>query len=186
MPSAPEPQNRGLLRLFFALPCPPEQAAAICQWRAGQALPGRPVPEANLHLTLAFLGTQPASLLPELYRLAQTLHCPTFELRLEHLDSLGHGFICLRPSRTPVALDQLASLLREALFEHGLVLPDSRAFVPHLTLTRQAPQRLHGQAPLFTWPVERFGLYQSYNDAEGVHYRELASWPLLPPERASI
>ncbi|HBB77192.1 MAG TPA: RNA 2',3'-cyclic phosphodiesterase, partial [Pseudomonas sp.] len=48
------------LRLFFALPCPPEQAAAICSWRDRQALGGRPVALENLHLTLAFLGAQPA------------------------------------------------------------------------------------------------------------------------------
>lgn len=28
------------LRLFFALPCPPEQATAICAWRDGQAFDG--------------------------------------------------------------------------------------------------------------------------------------------------
>ena len=62
--------SESTLRLFFALPCPPEQATAICRWRDEQALQGRPVPPQNLHLTLAFLGAQPADCLDGLQRLA--------------------------------------------------------------------------------------------------------------------
>ena len=86
MPSVPEPQDTGLLRLFFALPCPPDQAAAICQWRAGQTLPGRPVPEANLHLTLAFLGEADETTQARLIAAAERQHCPPFSV---HLDQTG-------------------------------------------------------------------------------------------------
>lgn len=59
------------LRLFFALPCPPEQAADICAWREDQALDGRIVPQDNLHLTLAFLGAQPREHLDALLQMLQ-------------------------------------------------------------------------------------------------------------------
>lgn len=170
--------NDKSLRLFFAIPCPVAQAEAICDWRDSQQLPGRPVPQANLHLTLAFLGAQPPESLEPLQRLAGALRCAPFELRLECLDSIGHGFICLRPQHTPVALEQLSTRLRQALLEQGLMPPDSRPFLPHLTLLRQSPVSVCAVAPTFAWPVERFGLFVSESGPDGVHYRELASWPL--------
>ena len=170
--------NDKSLRLFFAIPCPAAQAEAICRWRDSQQLPGRPVPPANLHLTLAFLGAQPPAALELLQRLAGTLHCAPFELCLDRLERIGHGFLCLRPEQTPETLEQLETRLRQTLLEHGLMPPDSRPFLPHLTLLRQSPARPCTVAPTFAWPVERFGLYASESGADGVHYRELASWPL--------
>ncbi|EIK52838.1 2'-5' RNA ligase [Stutzerimonas stutzeri TS44] len=167
----------GSLRLFFALPCPPAQAAAICTWRDGLALDGRPVPAQNLHLTLAFLGAQPTSRLEELTRLAAGLDCPAFALRLDRLATIGKGFICLLPSAAPPALDYLVAALRAQLATQGLV-PDSRPFLPHLTLTRHAHERAHGHSPAFAWTVDRFVLFVSETTAQGARYRELGSWPL--------
>lgn len=42
-------------KLFFALPLP-ELAPELATWRDQRPWPGQPVPESNLHLTLAFLG----------------------------------------------------------------------------------------------------------------------------------
>ena len=169
--------SESTLRLFFALPCPPEQATAICRWRDEQALQGRPVPPQNLHLTLAFLGAQPADCLDGLRRLAADLDCPAFELTLDRLITLGKGFICLQPSAPPPALDYLAAALRAQLAALGLVL-DSRPFLPHLTLTRHGHERVHGHSPAFGWTVDRFVLFVSETTAQGARYRELGSWPL--------
>lgn len=173
------------LRLFFALPCPPEQAAAICAWRDTQEVEGRPVAQANLHLTLAFLGAQPADLLDDLKQLAASIEGQAFDLNLDRLITLGKGFVCLHPSLVPPALAWLAATLAERLAAQGIVL-DARPFLPHLTLLRQAPERLNGAAPTFNWTVDRFVLYQSSNTPAGVRYNELGSWPLdrsllLPP-----
>lgn len=165
------------LRLFFALPCPPEQAATICAWRAAQGAAGRPVAQANLHLTLAFLGAQPAERLNELKQLAASIEGQAFELNLDRLITLGKGFVCLRPSLVPPALAWLAATLAERLAAQGIIL-DARPFLPHLTLLRQAPERVTGAAPAFSWVVDRFVLYQSSNTPEGVRYDELGSWPL--------
>jgi len=167
------------LRLFFALPCPPEQAAAICAWRDDQALDGRAVSRDNLHLTLAFLGAQPKEHLDALLQMAATVHAEAFSLSLDRLTTIGKGFICLQPASTPPALLQLVEALSERLAALGVVL-DCRPFLPHLTLSRQARSRAQQPAPDFTWHVDRFVLYRSVNTADGVRYDELGSWPLLP------
>ena len=167
------------LRLFFALPCPPEQAAAICAWREDQALDGRAVSRDNLHLTLAFLGAQPREHLDALLQMAATVHAEAFSLTLDRLTTIGKGFICLQPASTPPALLQLVEALSERLAALGVVL-DCRPFLPHLTLSRQARSRAQQPAPDFTWHVDRFVLYRSVNTADGVRYDELGSWPLLP------
>ena len=167
------------LRLFFALSCPPEQAAAICDWRDRQSLGGRPVPLENLHLTLAFLGAQPEADLEAIRQLAADIVSPGFELVLNRLITLGKGFVCLAPTEAPPALLHLAASLAERLAALGLVL-DSRPYLPHMTLTRQAATRVRGAAARFSWKAERFVLYQSQNTPDGVRYRELGSWPLHP------
>lgn len=169
------------LRLFFALPCPPDQAAAISSWRDQQAFGGRPVPAVNLHMTLAFLGAQPAEHLEALRQLADGIDCPGFELELNGLIILGKGFVCLQPQTPPAGLLQLAAALNERLSALGVVL-DSRPFLPHMTLARQADAKAQCPAASFSWPVERFVLYQSQNTADGVRYQELGSWPLGAPQ----
>jgi len=168
------------LRLFFALPCPPRHAAAICDWRDQQSFGGRPVPAANLHLTLAFLGAQPGEHLQAVRQLADGINCQGFELVLDRLITLGKGFVCLQPQTPPAALMRLATSLVERLGAAGLVL-DSRPFLPHMTLTRQADAKVQGPAASFSWQVERFVLYQSQNTLDGVRYDELGSWPLRVP-----
>ena len=168
------------LRLFFALPCPPEQAAAICAWRDDQAIDGRAVPRDNLHLTLAFLGAQPKDHLDALLQMAATVQTDSFSLTLDRLTTIGKGFICLQPSNTNPALLQLVEALSERLAALGVIL-DCRPFLPHLTLSRQAQSRPQQPAPVFSWHVDRFVLYRSRNTEDGVHYDELGSWPLAAP-----
>lgn len=168
------------LRLFFALPCPPEQATAICAWRDGQAFDGRPVAEANLHMTLAFLGAQPKERLDALLTMASGIEGTAFDLRLDRLTTIGKGFICLQPSTTPQALSRLVATLAEHLAALGVVL-DSRPFLPHLTLARQARSRPSGAAPGFAWHADHFGLYLSTATPGGVRYDALGRWPLAAP-----
>ena len=167
------------LRLFFALPCPAEQAVAITRWRDGQFLGGDSVPLENLHLTLAFLGSQPAERLPALLQLAESVHVEGFELSLNQLVTLDQNYICLAPGKSPPALMQLAASLAERLGTLGIAL-DPRPFLPHLTLTRQAHAPLQGATPTFYWPARDFGLYLSHSVPGGVRYQSLGNWPLLP------
>lgn len=165
------------LRLFFALPCPPAHAEAIGQWRDALDIGGKPVPSANFHLTLAFLGNRPADEVPHLLKLAEQVAGEPFTLRLDVLTTIGRGFACLQPHEAPAALRQLQAGLALRLAAAGIAL-DDRPFTPHLTLARDAQRTLECTPPVFSWNVDRFALYVSESGPAGVHYRELGSWQL--------
>lgn len=164
------------LRLFFALPCPPALAQQIGHWRDSQGIAGATVPLANLHMTLAFLGSQPIAQVEALCALAASIQVPRFTLQLDQSTLIGGGYACLEPSTTPDALLQLVDTLNEGLRARGIE-PDPQPFRPHVTLLRNACWR-PTQAPVLTWPVRAFGLYASHSEAAGVRYQALASWPL--------
>lgn len=174
------------LRLFFALPCPPPLATAICAWRAREVPGGKAVAARDLHLTLAFLGAQPASCLAPLLSLAAQLPGEGCELRLDRLGRWRGGVLHLAPSRVPQALDELQRQLHARLSGAGFEL-EPRAFRPHLTLARHYPQAPAGAAPTFDWPLRQFALFCSEYDGHGSRYRLLGQWPLRPatPTRRS-
>lgn len=173
--------NEKPLRLFFALGCPSELAEPICSWRDNQNLGGRPVAKDNLHLTLAFLGSHPATALDGLKQLGDQLQGDAFSLRLDQVQTIGHGFLCLTPSLAPPPLLQLVEHLRSGLAALGVAL-DSRPFLPHVTLAREADKQLPCLAmAAFEWHVDGFGLFRSENTKTGVRYDELAHWPLTAP-----
>lgn len=62
-------------KLFFALPLP-ELAPELATWRDQRPWPGQPVPESNLHLTLAFLGEADETTQARLIAVAERQHCP--------------------------------------------------------------------------------------------------------------
>ena len=78
---------------------------------------------------------------------------------------------------------QLATSFAQRLSALGIIL-DSRPFLPHLTLARQAELPRRCEPPTFSWVVDRFVLYRSENTEDGVRYREFGSWPLTGPEVA--
>jgi 2'-5' RNA ligase len=164
------------LRLFFALSCPPQLRQQICAWRDSQNWPGKAVPETNLHLTLAFLGSQPAERLDALLALGQSIRVAPFELQLDHAGLIGERHGCLLPTQPATGLLELADRLRQGLDALGIEL-DSRPFRPHVTLLRQASPPPSAPAAL-DWPVAEFGLYASLNTATGVRYQALGCWPL--------
>ncbi|MEX6502820.1 RNA 2',3'-cyclic phosphodiesterase [Pseudomonas zhanjiangensis] len=172
------------LRLFFALDCPSGLASAISHWRDGLHLPGRPVATDNLHLTLAFLGSQPLTRLAELRQVAASLHLPGFVLHLDRLQQRRNGLLYLAPSQPPEALLTLADSLQQALRELGIAL-DERAFHAHLTLMRRCPRRPAAAAPSFTWTVDHFCLFASQQASQGINYHRLQQWPLLPQAHAA-
>ena len=141
------------LRLFFAIPCCPQLARDIVDWRARNPVEGKPVAPENLHLTLAFLGSQPRGQVEALAALAASLTPTTFTLRLDRLARWKNGLLHLAPSKVPPALTDLERSLREQLLISGFTL-ETRHFKPHLTLARHCPrlpstppQPLIGQRP---------------------------------------
>jgi 2'-5' RNA ligase len=169
-------------RLFFAL-WPPEDLQAALAGEARRALAGhrgRPVPAANLHITLAFLGATAPADRACYERAADTLAGrPGFSLVLDHLAfHRRRGMLWARPAEAPQALLDLARALGDALAACGRA-PEQRPFRAHVTLAREAAglPRTQPMTPR-TWPVSRFVLVASEPGPGGVEYRLLRSWAL--------
>jgi len=172
-----------MARLFFALPPPPAVREAIAAVQR-QVVPARarPVPVANLHLTLAFLGETDAATCERLRAHQPPPDQPAFELALARLGTWRRrGVLWLGPAAEPAALGALAAFLLELAAGAGLALP-KRDFRPHVTLARRwsGPPRPRVVAPI-PWRVEEYALMRSQAADGGVRYEALACWSLAPP-----
>jgi 2'-5' RNA ligase len=171
------------MRLFVALELPADVRAALAGW-ADAAAPAamRRVPQANLHVTLAFLGerapedaTTVAALLDELAR-------PVGEL------AVG-GALWLPPRRPGVlavaleagpGLGDLHAGLVAALADAIGFEPERRALRPHVTVARPRRDRslrataLDPPPPALTFEPEGLVLYRSHTGPGGARYEPLA------------
>ena len=171
------------LRLYFALPLPPELREALER--------GRPVlPQARwarsggLHVTLAFLGERPAEALPALEGIAAAMadRHRAFTLKTAGLGGFPERgrvrvlWLGLEPSP---ALENLTGDLRRALTAAGETF-DARPFRAHITLARlRQPHSLVGladPAPA-AFAVDRLVLYESGSQGS---YTPLGAWRLRP------
>lgn len=164
------------LRLFFAVPCPPELAAQIGIWRDALQLDGQLVALANLHLTLAFLGSVPRGRKAELRAIGERLPRQGFELELDQLARWGNGILHLAPRSTPPALHELVQALRQELLASGFEV-EHRPFHPHVTLARHA-HHAPSATPSFQLAARAVTLFSSENSPSGVRYRAIGEWPL--------
>ena len=172
-------------RLFFALPLH-QLAPALIDWRERRPWPGLPVPERNLHLTLAFLGEADEATQARLISAAAQQRCPPFSV---HLDQTGWfqraRAAWVGPSEWPNELNVLARALRRHGEKLGLGNGE-QGYRPHITLSRkaaEAPEAL--PAPDFVLQADRFCLYRSVSTPDGVHYEPLACWPLRARAKAT-
>ena len=177
------------MRAFLAIPMPDETAEALVRLQPGIPF-GKPVPEENLHLTLAFLGEAPEAALEDLHGMLEALRAPAVEIRFTALDSfteMERGLVFAGVERTEAlhALhDRVAALCRSA----GLDLP-RRRFRPHVTLMRAnrkpaGPARDRLAAMLGPLPdvpgftARALTLYGSTLTPRGAVHDALASYPL--------
>jgi 2'-5' RNA ligase len=168
-------------RLFFALTPSSELARAFHQVAMTelQACRGRRLKPEQIHLTLRFIGSADHGIATCLQEAAGHLTLPAFELVF---DTLGYWprprVVWSMPSHVPPALTDLAAQLERICVACGLP-PESRAYVPHLTLLRNVRQRPLDvtMAPLH-WPVEAFALIRSDTLPQGAVYTELQRWAL--------
>lgn len=177
------------MRAFLALPLADPTVDALV--RLQSSLPtGNPVPEDNLHLTLAYLGDAPESVLEILHDLLSAAALPAPEITFCGLGTFaemerGLTFAAVSPSEALRALQgKVAQMARAA----GTELP-RRRFRPHVTLTRASKQpkgpardRLAAaigmeiDVPGFT--ATALNLYQSHLGPTGARHDVLASYPL--------
>jgi len=135
---APAAPASGHARYFIALRPSARARRALGALAASLArrFGGRPIGEHDLHLTLAFIGTAPASVEPALRESLATLEAPG-PLSVAQLGHFGPRLLWIGPESTPPWLDGMVHALRGELDRLGVAY-DTRRFSPHLTLVRGA------------------------------------------------
>lgn len=167
-----------MAKLFFALPLQ-QLAAELIDWRDQRPWPGQPVPAANLHLTLAFLGEADQVTTARLMAAAERQHCPPLTIRLDETGWFSRAKAAwIGQKEWPNELNLLARALRR--HDEKLRLGNGeQGFCPHVTLSRKAGEaQATLPAPDFLLQADEFCLYQSIATPEGVRYEPFACWPL--------
>ncbi|HSH56487.1 MAG TPA: RNA 2',3'-cyclic phosphodiesterase [Halomonas sp.] len=169
------------MRLFLALEPPDalrERLATLADLARAHC-GGRRVPDASLHLTLAFLGEVDEGRLPALVEWVSN-QAPTGGIwRLDRWGSFRRpGIVWVGGRRPDPALSTLHEELWSNLESLGLSGRPTH-FVPHVTLLRRAErmaiETLEAQAPIaLDWRWRRLTLLRSYTEQDGARYEALA------------
>ena len=174
------------MRLFFALWPSPETVEALAgvASEGARRLGGKATQAETIHLTLAFLGEQPAECLPEVMAAARTVRTAPFELVIDQLGVWRHNRLLWAGCQSlPGELTALVEGLRVALHQVAIRFDEEhRRFMPHLTLVRKLPEAafppsLPPISPL-VWHCDRFVLVESVLSTSGPSYRALADFTL--------
>lgn len=165
-------------RLFLALWSEDVERRQLAQLAASVAGRQR-VRDANLHLTLVFLGPTDATRLAAYKAALVDLPVPALELVL---DRYGYWpvprILWLGSSQTPPELYELVADLHRRLRGCGFV-PERRAFQAHMTLARKfpGPAPEHPPAVPIRWSIGQVALIESLLGKHGSEYRVLQRWP---------
>jgi 2'-5' RNA ligase len=125
------------LRLFLALELPPATIDVVASWQAAHLRDGRIVPREHLHVTLAFLGSRPAGDLPGVVEALRAVAAPASPPSLEPArwcETRSVGMVVLRDHGERAGA--LARELHARLEALGVYRPESRPWLPHLTVLR--------------------------------------------------
>lgn len=181
-------------RLFVALNLPDaikQQVAPLLHIPLSEA---KPVKRENLHMTLKFIGDVVDSLQSDIEVALATVKSQPLVLHLHQVTCVPYPpkagktrLIWVTIGGDVRPLQQLAQQIEKALTPLG-ILPEKRAFNPHLTLSRfrQAPsvdaitsyleQHAHFKTGSFT--CDHIALYCSILKPEGAVYRVETVYPL--------
>ena len=162
------------MRCFVALwPSAPVRDALAHSVR----LPGncRPVPPANYHLTLCFLGDIPETRIPALSSVVADLRVTPFSFDLAvtgHFD--GPGVAWVGPVIESEELRRLQRAVAGRLSDAGFAF-DARPFRAHVTVARRCREPgLAWHGPPIAWPVDGVALCRSDGTDAGVRYSVIA------------
>ena len=177
-------------RLFFAL-WPSDDLRHQIEHETRKAVRhcgGRAIPAANLHITLAFLGSVPESKLADAIACARAIIVQPFDLILGELQWWERQqLLCLEPVAGVDALQELVGRLQDALRAKGFVV-ERRPFRAHVTLAREvrppgmvgmpgtqeqfSARREHEFKPIkqLRWQVQRIELVESHTLPTGSVY----------------
>ena len=137
------------LRLFLALRLPPPAPLTLHAWAAATLAGGRVVPPEHLHVTLAFLGSQPAARRDEIVEALRAAAAAARPIELEPVrwrETSSVGMLLLADAAG--AAGALAVDLHERLEALGVYERESRPWLPHITVLRfRARPRLQPVLP---------------------------------------
>lgn len=133
---------------------------------------GRHVVEANLHITLNFIGNVQRSRLPDILLAAEHIKLKPFELVLDHIGYFARTrVVWLGASIIPDELTDLFRQLSKALRKMGFKM-ERRPYKPHITLMRKArPPAYKVEFMPVSWNVASFVLIESKLDERPVRYQ---------------
>jgi RNA 2',3'-cyclic 3'-phosphodiesterase len=177
------------LRLFFALW--PDDATRTALQQLQVTMRGRIIPYNNLHLTLAFLGQQPVSLVTVAKDILSHLKAPPVSLTLDRIGYFRRNRIAwIGVHQPPTELLQLHQELAEALHQASVSFDNPQTFKPHITLARDASLPPDISFTPILWRADHVALVQSVTSAEGARYQVVASRSLdeacwTPDERGN-
>ncbi|HZW11708.1 MAG TPA: RNA 2',3'-cyclic phosphodiesterase [Noviherbaspirillum sp.] len=162
------------LRLFFALWPDDTTRAALQQLQV--TLQGRIIPYGNLHLTLAFLGQQPTTLVGIAKDILSHLSSPPISMTLDRMGYFARNRIAwVGTHQVPAELLALHKELAEALRQREITFDSQQNFKPHITLARDASPPPDTSFTPIAWHASRVALVQSVTNAEGARYQVVAS-----------
>lgn len=166
------------MRLFLALlpPAPLKPALARLADAAHLRYGGRRIPDGNLHLTLAFLGEQPATLAARLAQRVAAMQVPPGQWQLNSWGYFSRpGIVWIGSNPPDTSLHALQAALWNELEALGIT-GRPEGFVPHITLLRDAAQPPDDElpAPALCWRYQRLALVRSTMGTEGSRYSVVA------------
>jgi RNA 2',3'-cyclic 3'-phosphodiesterase len=165
------------LRLFCGFGLPDPVLDGLEPWQS-RHLQGRVVPRGNLHVTLAFLGSRPAT---EVGAIVHAVHVaaagtapPVFKPdRYRETRSVGMLVLDDEEGRAT----RIADRLHERLEELGVYRREARAWLPHVTVVRfRERPRLRPPVPdLGAFSPSDAAVYHSALRPDGAQYTVLES-----------
>ncbi len=162
------------LRLFYALW--PDDATRTALMDMQARIQGRKTRYQNFHLTLAFLGQQPAGLLPALKKILADLSHAQISLVLDRLGYFTKNRIAWAGMHdVPEALIALQRDLAHKLAQNNIAYDDRSGFWPHFTLAREAAPPEDLPFTPIEWRADKVTLVKSTTEPEGVVYRVIAT-----------
>jgi RNA 2',3'-cyclic 3'-phosphodiesterase len=135
LPASVEGRDRA--RLFCALRLPDATLEELSGWQAEQLRGGRIVPREHLHVTLAFLGHRPVQELDSILGALRSAAAGAGPIRLvpeRYRETRSVGMLVLKDVAGTAT--RLAGDLFERLQRAGVYEPESRPWLPHLTVVR--------------------------------------------------
>jgi 2'-5' RNA ligase len=164
-------------RLFFALEPDEKVRREIHAVQKKLDCNGRKVPENQFHITLAFLGMQPAEMIPEVSAIASRVPFSPCALVLDRFGIFRRaGVLWIGTTIIPAALQNFHQALLDEL-ERADIGYDRKAWEPHLTLYRRLRNRpvIMDTVPV-TWQLNQFSLVESINVKSGIEYCRQGCW----------